>query len=1047
MVTVKTPSKTSSKRAASATESMTLSSPTKGVKVEPLIDDKKRSVSPASVSSDAKDEDVFKLKVVKEPTLEELQKRFVGDVTLPENQEPLLMESKRRFVLFPIQYHEIWQMYKKAEASFWTAEEMDLSKDIHDWTNRLNDNKRHFVSHVLAFFAASDGIVNENLVERFSNEVQAAEARCFYSFQIMMENIHSETYSLLIDTYIRDSTQREHLFDAMETIPCIKTKADWPMLWISDKDSCFGERLVAFAAVEGIFSGSFASIFWLNKRGLMPGLTHLKRRPHPDTIKRIIQKAVAIEQEFLTDALPCSLMCQYIKFVADRLLMSLGNPRIYNVTNPFDFMDMISLQGKTNFFEKRVSDYLKAGVHSSVNAKVSEAPSTSRTFASREFPSLRLGHIAMSFSQCLWGRWVNGGGDSEEDEVDAPDVEHRDNSTVALVSLLGVTFGLPAVAFDPPPGERLASGRLHLPSSTDSHLCTMSDDFEGLSELSEEEDWEQDLDPADEFARTLDLEIKDWDVLADLIRGYAEELYPANMERDTHRPSEEHESDANLSYLLFLRHTDLDISCHNQDPEIQRRLWNHFHSSLEEAQDTFKHLASSRTKGMTLEPLPPAATTIIPYSHTGPTHTPPSSPEQKPRSKRPRPQARGLPYGPPEGEHDKLEGKQGAERALLRKEDKDKVGVQARFNPAHGETYQAEVAFNASHLNITKSGWRGVHMGKRRDMQELLRMWESGEILEVVKHFKFIPFKNTHLFSGHPEAQRPTYIRDTSGRLIIYRADLPRWAFEIVERVGGKADSLVANTHLEETASKHLRISGFQRTKKNGKDNDLAFRAFWDKDMNKLSGYVTSVLYHHFPALAKMMEAANQELFERFQMKPDFGLFWNFCLNAPYPAKRVDKVLCSPHVDAMNGAILVCAVLVYYVGKGPVNNQERIWLVLWEAGIVIQVPIGVLIVYPSALIMHFNIDIADLHFVTTDHSEIPTPENSKPMEEGGARSSMVWFTQASVLQSAALHYNTVKETKRKEKEAQGRQKRATPYYATSYNAAAALAANYFPVQS
>ncbi|THH33590.1 hypothetical protein EUX98_g551 [Antrodiella citrinella] len=407
---METPSKTPSKRAASAIESMTLSSPTKRVKVEPLVDDKKRSVSPASVSSDAKDEDVFKLKVVKEPTLEELQKRFVGDVTLPENQEPLLMESKRRFVLFPIQYHEIWQMYKKAEASFWTAEEMDLSKDIHDWTNRLNDNERHFISHVLAFFAASDGIVNENLVERFSNEVQAAEARCFYGFQIMMENIHSETYSLLIDTYIRDPTQREHLFDAIETIPCIKTKADWAMRWISDKDSCFGERLVAFAAVEGIFfSGSFASIFWLKKRGLMPGLTfsnelisrdegmhtdfacllfsHLKRRPHPDTIKRIIKEAVAIEQEFLTDALPCSLigmnarlMCQYIEFVADRLLMSLGNPRIYNVPNPFDFMDMISLQGKTNFFEKRVSDYSKAGVHSSVNAKVSEAPSTSRTF-------------------------------------------------------------------------------------------------------------------------------------------------------------------------------------------------------------------------------------------------------------------------------------------------------------------------------------------------------------------------------------------------------------------------------------------------------------------------------------------------------------------------------------------------------------------------------------------------------------------------------------------------------------------------------------------
>ncbi|KAG9099419.1 Ribonucleotide-diphosphate reductase (RNR), small subunit, partial [Ceratobasidium sp. 370] len=342
-----------------------------------------------------------------EAPVEDYRLRFVGDVDLDEKDEPLLKESRRRFVLFPIQYHEIWQMYKKAEASFWTAEEMDLSKDLHDWENKLNDNERHFISHVLAFFAASDGIVNENLVERFSNEVQAAEARCFYGFQIMMfvslqplhmlhtngqsrENIHSETYSLLIDTYIKEPAQREFLFDAIETIPCIKRKADWALKWISDQRSTFAERLVAFAAVEGIFfSGSFASIFWLKKRGLMPGLTfsnelisrdegmhtdfacllfsHLRKRPHPDTVRRIIVEAVAIEQEFLTDALPVGLigmnsklMCQYIEFVADRLLVSLGNSKEYDVTNPFDFMDMISLQGKTNFFEKRVSDYAKA---------------------------------------------------------------------------------------------------------------------------------------------------------------------------------------------------------------------------------------------------------------------------------------------------------------------------------------------------------------------------------------------------------------------------------------------------------------------------------------------------------------------------------------------------------------------------------------------------------------------------------------------------------------------------------------------------------------
>ncbi|WFD28970.1 ribonucleoside-diphosphate reductase [Malassezia nana] len=318
--------------------------------------------------------------------------KFVGEVDLPEEEEPLLKENKSRFVLFPIRYHEIWQMYKKAEASFWTAEEMDLSKDLHDWDHRMNDNERHFVSHVLAFFAASDGIVNENLVERFSAEVQAAEARCFYGFQIMMENIHSETYSLLIDTYIREPEQREYLFNAIETIPVVKQKADWALRWISDKRASFSERLVAFAAVEGIFfSGSFASIFWLKKRGLMPGLSfsnelisrdeglhtdfacllfsHLKKRAHPDTVNRIITEAVAIEQDFLTDALPVSLigmnarlMCQYIEFVADRLLVNLGNPKHYNSTNPFDFMENISLQGKSNFFERRVADYAKAGV-------------------------------------------------------------------------------------------------------------------------------------------------------------------------------------------------------------------------------------------------------------------------------------------------------------------------------------------------------------------------------------------------------------------------------------------------------------------------------------------------------------------------------------------------------------------------------------------------------------------------------------------------------------------------------------------------------------
>lgn len=293
-------------------------------------------------------------------------------------------------------------MYKKAEASFWTAEEIDLSKDLHDWNNRLTSDEQYFISHILAFFAASDGIVNENLVERFSGEVQIPEARCFYGFQIMMENIHSETYSLLIDTYIKDPAQRTYLFNAVDTIPCIRKKADWAIRWIQDKNSTFAQRLVAFAAVEGIFfSGAFASIFWLKKRGLMPGLSfsnelisrdeglhtdfacllhsHLKGRASKQMIQDIITDAVSIEQEFLTEALPCALlgmnsnlMKQYIEFVADRLLVALGNEKVYKSTNPFDFMENISLGGKTNFFEKRVADYQKAGVLHSANKKDEE---------------------------------------------------------------------------------------------------------------------------------------------------------------------------------------------------------------------------------------------------------------------------------------------------------------------------------------------------------------------------------------------------------------------------------------------------------------------------------------------------------------------------------------------------------------------------------------------------------------------------------------------------------------------------------------------------
>lgn len=339
---------------------------------------------------------------IKEPVtiIEKDSKAVVASTLHPlEADEPLLQENPNRFVLFPIKYHEIWQMYKKAEASFWTAEEIDLSKDLHDWNNRLNDDERYFISHVLAFFAASDGIVNENLLERFSGEVQIPEARCFYGFQIMIENIHSETYSLLIDTYIKEQAQKTHLFNAIDTIPCIKKKADWAVRWIQDKKSTFAQRLIAFAAIEGIFfSGSFASIFWLKKRGLMPGLTfsnelisrdeglhtdfacllfsHLNHRPTKEAVQAVITEAVTIEQEFLTEALPCALlgmnadlMKQYIEFVADRLLQALGNEKVYKVSNPFDFMENISLAGKTNFFEKRVGDYQKAGVMGSTKQK------------------------------------------------------------------------------------------------------------------------------------------------------------------------------------------------------------------------------------------------------------------------------------------------------------------------------------------------------------------------------------------------------------------------------------------------------------------------------------------------------------------------------------------------------------------------------------------------------------------------------------------------------------------------------------------------------
>jgi ribonucleotide reductase beta subunit family protein with ferritin-like domain len=305
------------------------------------------------------------------------------------NSEILLTEDNDRYVMFPIKHDDIWSMYKKQIDCFWRAEEIDLSKDISHWNN-LNEDEKYFISMVLAFFAASDGIVLENLAVRFMSDVQLSEARAFYGFQIAMENIHSETYSLLIDTYIKNKDEKNKLFKAIDNFECIKKKSDWAIKWIQDKRSSFATRLIAFAVIEGIFfSGSFCSIFWLKKRGLMPGLTFsnelisrdealhtefaillyskLNKKLNKNRVYSIIKEAVEIEQEFINSALPCRLigmnsilMGKYIEFVADRLVTQLGYEKIYNSSNPFDFMEMISLEGKGNFFEKRISDYALA---------------------------------------------------------------------------------------------------------------------------------------------------------------------------------------------------------------------------------------------------------------------------------------------------------------------------------------------------------------------------------------------------------------------------------------------------------------------------------------------------------------------------------------------------------------------------------------------------------------------------------------------------------------------------------------------------------------
>lgn len=306
-----------------------------------------------------------------------------------QENETILTENLDKYTMFPIEYHDIWEMYKKQVSLFWTVDEIDLSKDLKDWNTNLTDNERYYISHILAFFAASDGIVLENLAVRFLDEVQISEARAFYGLQIAMENIHSETYSLLIDSYIKDKETKMGLFKAIENYPCIKEKANWAIDYIKSNDS-FAVRLLAFCIVEGLFfSGAFCSIFWLKKRGLLPGLcfsnelisrdeslhtefavllySKLKHKLSEELVYSIISEAVHIEKEFITEALPCRLvgmnsilMKQYIEFVADRLLVQLGYNKLYNSSNPFDFMELISLEGKGNFFERRISDYALA---------------------------------------------------------------------------------------------------------------------------------------------------------------------------------------------------------------------------------------------------------------------------------------------------------------------------------------------------------------------------------------------------------------------------------------------------------------------------------------------------------------------------------------------------------------------------------------------------------------------------------------------------------------------------------------------------------------
>jgi ribonucleotide reductase beta subunit family protein with ferritin-like domain len=314
-----------------------------------------------------------------------------------DKEELILQENKNRYVLFPIKYNSMYELYKKAESTFWTASEIDLVKDNNDWEHALNDNERNFIKNIIGFFAGSDGIIMENLAQRFLREIQIPEARAFYSYQIFNESIHSETYSLLIDTYIKDTEEKNKIFNSIENIPCVAKKAQWAYKWIENKDVSFATRLLSFAIVEGVFfSGSFCAIYWLKKRGLMPGLTfsnelisrdeglhcefacllysYIKNKVPESIVYEIFQEAVSIEKEFITESIPCAMigmnstmMCQYIEFIANRLLLQLGYDKLWEAENPFDFMELISLRPKTNFFELRVGEYTKSTINENSN--------------------------------------------------------------------------------------------------------------------------------------------------------------------------------------------------------------------------------------------------------------------------------------------------------------------------------------------------------------------------------------------------------------------------------------------------------------------------------------------------------------------------------------------------------------------------------------------------------------------------------------------------------------------------------------------------------